>query len=291
MEEKSTRAEPGRAISLVRSVVASRAFDWGITGVILLQAAALAVEATPELYMLGDRRAVVQMTSAIHTAVVGIFIVEAGMRIASLYPRPQDYFRDGWNDFDFAVIVLSLLPITGQFSTIARLFRLLRVTRLVTKSRELHVIVNTLIRSIPSIFNILILLGVLFFIYAVIGFHLFRGADPEHWSSFTVSLTTLFQIMTLEGWVNVMQPAIAELGPLYWLYFASFILIGTFIVINLFISVIVRKSEEAYRQVQRESAMPMTQREIMEEIREIRRILEDLERRIGRDASSAGATA
>lgn len=68
-----------------------------------------------------------------------------------------------------------------------------------------------------------------------------------------------------------------------WLYFASFILIGTFIVINLFISVIVRKSEEAYQQVQRESQIPLTQQEIIQEIKEIRRILEELEKRIGRD--------
>jgi voltage-gated sodium channel len=81
-----------------------------------------------------------------------------------------------------------------------------------------------------------------------------------------------------------MEPIVSNLGPPYWLYFASFILIGTFIVINLFISVIVRKSEEAYQQVQRESQIPLTQHEIIQEIKEIRRILEELEKRIGRDA-------
>lgn len=80
-----------------------------------------------------------------------------------------------------------------------------------------------------------------------------------------------------------MEPVILNLGPLYWLYFASFILIGTFIVVNLFISVIVRKSEEAYQQVQRESQIPLTQQEIMEEIREIHRILQEIEERIGRE--------
>jgi voltage-gated sodium channel len=80
-----------------------------------------------------------------------------------------------------------------------------------------------------------------------------------------------------------MEPIVSDLGPLYWLYFASFILIGTFIVINLFISVIVRKSEEAYKQVQRESQIPLTQQEIVQEIKEIRRILQELEKRIGKD--------
>ena len=78
-----------------------------------------------------------------------------------------------------------------------------------------------------------------------------------------------------------MEPIVRNLGPLYWLYFVSFIVIGTFIIINLFISVIVRKSEEAYQQVQRESGIPLTQKEIAQEIKEIRRILEELEKRIG----------
>ena len=185
------------------------------------------------------------------------------------------------------------MPTSGQFSTIARLVRLLRITRLVTKSIELRAIVSTLIRSIPSIFNILILLSILFFIYAIVGYHLFRDVDPQHWSSFPTSMITLFQIITLEGWVDVMQPVLANLGPIYWLYFASFIVIGTFIIINLFISVIVRKSEEAYKHVQRESGIPLTQQEVMHEIREIRRILEELEKRIDKSGESkklAGST-
>jgi voltage-gated sodium channel len=93
--------------------------------------------------------------------------------------------------------------------------------------------------------------------------------------------------------VNVMQPVLANLGPIYWLYFASFIVIGTFIIINLFISVIVRKSEEAYKYVQRESGIPLTQQEVMHEIREIRRILEELEKRIDKSGGTeklAGGT-
>jgi voltage-gated sodium channel len=270
-----------RVVSLARDIVASNTFDWIITGVILLQALALALEATPAVVSV---EILEQRTfRLIQSIVVAVFIIEAALRLIAVYPRPQRYFRDAWNCFDFAIIILSILPTTGQFSTIARLIRLLRITRLITKSTELRAIVSTLVRSIPSIFNILILLSILFFIYAIIGYHLFRGADPEHWSSFPTSLTTLFQVITLEGWPNIMEPIVTNLGPLYWLYFTSFIVIGTFIIINLFISVIVRKSEEAYEQLQRESRIPLTQQEIMQEIKEIRRILEDLEKRIGED--------
>ena len=294
MEEKersssSLSGKPTRStnslVKFAQVVVANKTFDWIITGVILLQAIVLALEATPELYSSGRewKIAETELFFMTNNIVIAVFIVEAVLRLTACYPRPQSYFKDGWNCFDFAIIILSLMPIAGQFSTVARLVRLLRITRLITKSTELRAIVSTLVRSIPSIFNILILLSILFFIYAIVGYHLFRNVDPQHWSSFLISATTLFQIITLEGWVDVMDPIILNLGPIYWLYFASFILIGTFIVINLFISVIVRKSEEAYQQVQRESQIPLTQQEIMEEIREIHRILQEIEERIGRE--------
>lgn len=294
MEEKEISSSPlskksprstNILVKFAQAVIANKKFDLVITGVILLQAIALALEATPELHSSGREWEILEDEIFIltHNIVIGVFIVEAALRLTARYPRPQSYFKDGWNCFDFAIIMLSLMPIAGQFSTVARLVRLLRITRLITKSTELRAIVSTLVHSIPSIFNILILLSILFFIYAIVGYHLFKNVDPQHWSSFPVSATTLFQIITLEGWVDVMEPIILNLGPLYWLYFASFILIGTFIVINLFISVIVRKSEEAYQQIQRESQIPLTQQEIVEEIREIHRILQEIEERIGRD--------
>jgi voltage-gated sodium channel len=295
MEEKETSSEsslsgqPGEStngiVRLAQVIVADKRFDWIITGVILLQAIVLALEATPQMHSFGREAELLEarLFSLTQELVVTVFIVEATLRLTARYPKPQSYFRDGWNCFDFAIIILSLMPITGGFSTVARLVRLLRITRLITKSTELRAIVSTLVRSIPSIFNILILLSILFFIYAIVGYHLFRNVDPQHWSSFPTSATTLFQVITLEGWVDVMEPIVSNLGPIYWLYFASFILVGTFIVINLFISVIVRKSEEAYQQVQRESQIPLTQQEIMQEIKEIHRILEELERRIGGD--------
>ena len=284
---QSSSSERGvnRVVGLARGIVASNTFDWIITGVILLQALALALEATPAILSVGkdDQLFVVGTFSLIQSLVVAVFIVEAALRLIALYPRPQRYFRDAWNCFDFAIIIVSLMPFAAGYSTVARLVRLLRITRLITKSTELRAIVSTLFRSIPSILNILIVLSILLFIYAIVGYHLFRNVDPQHWSSFPTSAITLFQIMTLEGWVNVMQPIMSNLGPIYWLYFVSFIIIGAFIVINMFISVIIRKSEDAYKQVQRESQIPITQQEIMQEIKEIHRMLEALEKRISGD--------
>ena len=271
------------------AVVASKPFDITITAVILLQAIALAIEAMPTILPAGDSAAP-EVFRTINTFVIGVFIVEAGMRLTAFYPRPLNYFKDGWNSFDFAVIVLSVLPVTGEFYAIARLVRLLRITRLVTKSKELRVLVSTLMHSIPSIFNILILLGMLFFIYSIVGYHLFSDVDPEHWADLPTSFTTLFEVLTLEAWVAVAEPIEDSMGPAFWIYFASFILIGTFIVVNLFISVIVRKSEEAHQRVEEESGIPLTQHQIMHDIKEIRKLLIELERRLPEDIPSDAAT-
>jgi voltage-gated sodium channel len=203
-EHSTSRSQSGQSVSskggmirvanIAQGIVIGKAFDWVITGVILLQALALAIEATPIFISAnGKDDALLDQGTfrLIQGMVVAVFIIEATLRLIAEYPRPQRYFRDAWNCFGFSIIILSVLPIAGQFSTVARLIRLLRITRLITKSTELRAIVSTLVRSIPSIFNILILLSILIFIYAIIGYHLFRDADPQHWSSFLTSFTTL----------------------------------------------------------------------------------------------------
>jgi len=115
--------------------------------------------------------------------------------------------------------------------------------------------------------------------YGIAGYYLFSDIDPIHWGSLSKSLLTLFQILTLEGWIEVMS-AVTLVNPLYGIYFISFIVIGTFIVINIFVAVIVRKSEEAYKNLEIELANPVTQKELLFEIKEIRKKIEGLESRL-----------
>ena len=163
---------------------------------------------------------------------LGVFIVEAILKMVALWPRVQDYFRDGWNIFDFMVIVFALIPATGQFAMIARLARLLRVVRLISAIRDLRLIVAALVRSIPSVGHVIMLMSIVVYIYAIMGFHLFHAHDPEHWGSLAISLLTLFNIITLDGWTNVMDTAMQR-HPFAWIYFVSFVVVGTFVVINL----------------------------------------------------------
>jgi voltage-gated sodium channel len=260
-------------LTLIRKIINYPAFDNFITLVILLQAAVLVLETIPAF---NDYYSLFEFISSV---VLAVYIIEAALKIASSYPHFSSYFQNGWNILDFSIIVLSLLPLSGGYTTIARLIRLLRVTRLTNRSKEMSAVIMTIMKSIPSMINIFLLLALLFFMYGIAGYHLFSEIDPVHWGSLPKSVLTLFEILTLEGWIEVMSPA-TLVNPLYGIFFISFIVIGTFIVINIFVAVIVRKSEEAYKHLEMDMANPVTQKEILFEIKEIRKKIEDLESRI-----------
>ncbi len=227
-------------MNAIRHFAASTLFDRIVIGLILVTAAMIGFEAFPSLMT----PALEATFNTAHRVVLGLFIIEAFIKIIALSPKPLNYFKDGWNIFDFSLIVLSLLPISSEFAMLGRVFRLLRVLRLVNAFPELRLIVETLVRSIPSMLHITMLMSLLFFIYAVLGFHLFHEHDPTHWRNLAYSLLTLFRIVTLEDWTDVMYTAM-ELSPAYALFFVSFVVIGTFVVVNLFIAVVINNLDEA----------------------------------------------
>jgi Ion transport protein. len=227
-------------MNAIKRFAASRAFDNIIIGLILITAVMIAIETFPSVMTPRLR----QIFNIAHQVILGAFIVEALIKMIALSPRPWHYFKSGWNVFDFSLIVLSLLPISSEYAMLGRVLRLLRVLRLINVFPELRLIVETLLRSIPSMFHITILMSLLFFIYAVLGYHLFHEHDPTHWRNLAYALLTLFRIVTLEDWTDVMYKAM-ELSPLYALYFVSFVVVGTFVVINLFIAVVINNLDEA----------------------------------------------
>ena len=183
--------------------------------------------------------------------ILGVFIIEAVLKITAVWPTPGRYFKDGWNLFDFSIVVLSLIPATGELAMVARLLRLLRVVRLISAIPELRLIVSTLIRSLPSMGHVIMLMSIIFYIYGVMGYHLFHEHDPVHWDTLGLGLLTLFRIVTLEDWTDVMYTAM-EWHPLAWIYFVSFVVLGTFVVVNLFIAVVLNNLDEAKQQALRE---------------------------------------
>jgi len=257
-------------------LVAHRGFENLIIILILINAAVLELETSPDV--------VAHFGAALafaNQAILAVFMFEVVVKITAISPSYGKYFKDGWNLFDFSVVALSLIPATGQFAMIARLARLLRVARLMSTIPELRLIVNTLIRSIPSMGHVLMLMSVIFYIYAVLGYHLFHVHNPELWGNLPISLLTLFRVVTLEDWTDVMYNAM-EMHSMAWIYFVSFVVMGTFVVINLFIAVVLNNLDEAKAERLAELQAIPSKDEMLQELRDTRAALKRMEEMLGR---------
>ena len=266
-----------RYIELIERAVAAPAFEFTIIAIIILNGVLLGVGTSPELSeRYGDW---IHIGNQIALA---IFIVEALLKMTAASPRFLGYFRDGWNIFDFLVIVFALIPATGEYAMIARLARLLRVLRLISTIRDLRLIVAALVRSIPSVGHVMLLMSIIVYIYAIMGYHLFHQDDPDNWGNLGMSLLTLFNVITLEGWTDVMAKAM-ETHSMAWLYFVSFVIVGTFVVINLFIAIIINNLDEAKLERLRDIETPVSREELVREIRATQDALVRLEARLDKD--------
>ena len=166
---------------------------------------------------------------------LAIFCVEIA---AKLYVRGLRFFKDPWNVFDFTVVAIALLPATGQLSVL-RSLRILRVLRLITVLPSLKRVVGALLGALPGMGSIVMLLGVIYYVGAVMATNLFGAAFPDWFGSIAKSAYTLFQVMTLESWsMGIVRP-VMETYPYAWAFFVPFILVTTFTALNLFIGVVV----------------------------------------------------
>lgn len=174
---------------------------------------------------------------AIHTVnrvILGVFVVEVTLRMLAYRSA---FFRDGWNLFDLVIVVAAVVPPPGPWQSL-RALRILRVLRLVSSVPTLRRVVEGLLSALPGLASIVVLLMLLLYIAAVMATHLYRDISPEHFDDIGNSLFTLFQIMTLEGWPDIAR-TVMDAQPLAWIFFTGYILVATFMVLNLFIGVVV----------------------------------------------------
>jgi voltage-gated sodium channel len=171
---------------------------------------------------------------------------------------------DPWNVFDFVIVAICLVPVADtHFVAVLRIARILRVLRMITYMPKLRLLIGALLKSIPSMGYVILLLSLLFYIYGVLGSFMFGKGDPAHFGNLHLSLITLFKVLTLEGWTEILNvhlytgdpgkgiPVdIASVWPL--LYFVSFILIGAMVIMNLFIGVIMNSMEESQRELEQQ---------------------------------------
>jgi voltage-gated sodium channel len=209
---------------------------------------------------------------------LGIFVVELAIRIAAFGRRPQDFFRDGWNVFDFVVIGLAFLPGLRENATLLRLARLLRVVRLVTVMPDLRILVRAMARSIPPITSLALLTVLLIYIYGMVGWILFHTEDPEQWGNIGEAMLSLFQILTLENWPQYLEAGQA-IYPASWIFFVSYVLLASFLVINILIAIIINSVEEVHEAERAELDAELAESDgsIADRLGEIRHALDKLE--------------
>jgi voltage-gated sodium channel len=184
---------------------------------------------------------------------LAIFVVELVLRIGAYGRRPREFFRDGWNVFDFVVIGVAFIPGIRESSTLLRLARLLRVVRVVRILPELRVLVTGVVRSLPPLGSMLLLTTVLLFVYGMVGWLLFGEEIPEDWGNIGRAMLSLFVLLTLEDFPRYMEAGM-EVHPWSWIYFVTFVLITVFIVINVLIGIVLNSMEEA-RELERRSRL------------------------------------
>jgi voltage-gated sodium channel len=251
-------------VQLCERIADSKWFHHAILALILLSGILVGFETYPQFQKgttIGD------VFQSVQDVILWIFVLEAAIKIAAFWPKPWRYFQNPWNVFDFTIVAICFLPGHPEYAMVFRMARLLRAVRLLTALPRLQVLVNALLKSIPSLGYVGILLLLHFYIYAVLGSFLFSQNDPIRFGNLQKSMMTLFEVLTLEGWNDVFNTQWLGSDVTYseeWrnlpvaanrvsiahpiaasAYFVTFIMLGTMIMLNLFTGVIISSMQEA----------------------------------------------
>ncbi|MCP5480558.1 MAG: ion transporter [Spirochaetales bacterium] len=245
-------------VQTFKTIAVSAWFTNLITIVILIAGVLVGIETYPNM--------VAAYGGPLHVLdqiVLWIFVVEVVVKMLAEGNRPWRYFLDPWNVFDFSIVAAAFMPFGGSSVAVLRLARLLRVLKLVRALPKLQVLVTALLRSIPSMGYVSILLIMLFYVYAVAAVLFFGQNDPVHFKDLPLAMLSLFRAVTLEDWTDLMyinmygcanygydgNPDLCTNSSAHpvggAVFFVSFVLIGTMIILNLFIGVIMNGMDEA----------------------------------------------
>ncbi len=215
--------------------VESRPVQYFIVGVILFNAVILGFETSPSMMARHGAWLI-----ALDKACLAIFLVEIGLKLAAY--RAQ-FWRSGWNIFDFLVVTIALVPGAGVWAVL-RSLRVLRVLRLLTIIPSLRKVVAAFLHAIPGLLGVMAVMTIFFYTAGVLATKLFGAAYADWFGTLGASLYSLFQIMTLESWsMGIVRP-VMETYPWAWAFFVPFIIIATFTILNLFIGIIVSTMQE-----------------------------------------------
>ena len=218
------------------------------------------------------------------TIFLAIFVVELTLRFASYWPRPRDFFKSGWNIFDFVVIGVAFVPGLSQSSTLLRLARLARIVRVVRLLPDVRVLLTGVLRSLPPLASIAVLTSLVLFVYGMVGWSLFGDEIPDDWGNIGRAMLTLFVMLTLENFPDLHGAAGWKCTRGRGSTSSASSSIAAFVVLNVLIGIVLNSMEEA-REIERRRARGMPEPDlddphlapVMERIAILRSALAELE--------------
>jgi voltage-gated sodium channel len=220
-------------------IVASAWFDFLIFGVIIANAVVLGLDTYDAI-----RRDAGGLLHTLNDVFLGVFVVELAIRIGAYGRRPQDFFKSGWNVFDFVVIGAAFLPGLRENSTLLRLVRLARVLRVIRLLPELRLLITAVGRSLPGLASLTVMAVILLYVYGIVGWLVFGDALPDEYGNIGDAMLTLFLLLSLENLPSVVERGM-EVSDWAVPYYVSFVLIAAFLVLNILIGVVINSLDEA----------------------------------------------
>ena len=219
----------------------NKLFEFSVIGVIILSSLLIGVKTydiNPD-YLL--------ILEVLDVGVTLFFLSEITLRFLATENKKR-FFHHAWNVFDTLIVVVSLIPIDqSEYALLARLVRIFRVLRLVSAIPELRLLVSALIKALPSMGYVLLLMFILFYMYAAVGSFMFEAINPVLWGDIAIAMLTLFRVVTFEDWTDVMY----ETMTVYswsWLYYLSFIFFNAFVFLNMMIGIVIDKMQQEHNE-------------------------------------------
>ncbi|WP_101846237.1 ion transporter [Halobacillus sp. Marseille-P3879] len=239
-------------------------FSRFILTVILINAVLIGLSTDSSLYENYET-----MFIGLDVLVLAIFTIEI---VLKLWVYRLHFFKEGWNVFDFVIVAGSLVLYNTHLVSVLRILRVLRVLRTISVVPSLRRLTAALFLAIPAIGSVTILMGIIFYVYAIIGTSFFRDVAPEYFGNIGLSTLTLFQVFTLESWASGVFRPIFEEVVWSWFYFVSFIIVSTFIILNLIVGEIVNNAQKLSEHSEQESE---DTRKIMNELNELKKLVKE----------------
>jgi len=217
----------------------NKIFEFSVIGVIILSSLLIGVKTydiNPNYLLLLE---------ILDIGVTIFFLTEICLRFITTANKKR-FFHNAWNVFDTFIVVVSLIPVDqSEYALLARLIRIFRVLRLISAIPELRLLVNALIKALPSMGYVLLLMFILFYIYAAIGSFIFESINPALWGDIAIAMLTLFRVVTFEDWTDVMYETM-KVHPWSWAYYLSFIFFNAFVFLNMMIGIVIDKMQQEH---------------------------------------------